>query len=528
MTELSLLGELAWKGTVILAAAFLAAAMLRRASAAARHFLWTEALAALLLLPAAISVAPRWKVQPVVKATAGAAAGEAAGSFLIVRPGPANPLPSPWLLLWAVGCGIVALRWATGEVRTRQILRRAKTADYAEEPGKEIAGALGIRRNVAMREAADVPIPLACGLWRPTVVLPAHAAAWPEARLRMVLRHELAHIRRWDLAAQALGQAVCCLYWFHPLAWMAARRLRKERESACDDAVLAGGASPHQYAADLVDLARGVAARRRAWADKPAMAEASDLETRVRDLFDRQRNRGPLGTRAALAIEIAMLALLLPVASLTVHAQPARGGLAGVVQDPSGARVPFCRVAAKNQDGANEEMTRANAAGEYRFAAIPPGEYILEAASPGFMLAKVKAAVTSGQAARMDISLSLGSVSETMTISGQKPATVTPNATPPQRIRVGGMVQPVRLLEQVKPEYPAALQQAGVQGTVLIRGTISKEGEVLSPQVVNTEIDPRLAQLALEAFRQWHYQPSLLNGEPVETVTTVNIDFKLN
>ena len=95
-------------------------------------------------------------------------------------------------------------------------------------------------------------------------------------------------------------------------------------------------------------------------------------------------------------------------------------------------------------------------------------------------------------------------------------------------IRVGGNVQPARIVQQVRPDYPADLQQAGVEGTVLIRAIISKDGNLLSPQVINTEIDSRLAQLALTAVKQWRYQPSLLNGEPVEVMTTVSIDFKLN
>ena len=60
---------------------------------------------------------------------------------------------------------------------------------------------------------------------------------------------------------------------------------------------------------------------------------------------------------------------------------------------------------------------------------------------------------------------------------------------------------------------------------MFIRAVISMDGEVLSPQVVNTNIDPRLTQLALEAVKQWRYQPTLLNGQPVETATTVTIDF---
>jgi TonB family protein len=374
-----------------------------------------------------------------------------------------------------------------------------------------------------------MPVPLAWGILRPVVVLPEAAARWPEARIRVVLWHELTHIRRYDLAAQLLGQVACCLYWFQPLAWMAARRLRQERELACDDVVLAAGVPPHEYAADLVDLARGLAGRRRAWVSTPAMAEACDLESRVRALFDRSRNRRPLGKKTVWAIEASMLAVLLPIASVVVQAQADRGSLAGVVMDPSGARVPGTRVTANHRGGTNKETTRSNAAGEYRFNAVPAGEYVLEFGSPGFALTKVAAAVAAGQTARVDATLELGSVSELITIAGQKPPTVTPNETGTrERIRVGGNVQPVKLIRQVRPDYPADLQQLGVQGTVVIRAVISKDGDVLSPQVVSASADARLAQLALDAVKQWRYQPSLLNGQPVETATTVTIDFALD
>ncbi len=308
---------------------------------------------------------------------------------------------------------------------------------------------------------------------------------------------------------------------------MAARRLREERERACDDAVLASGVPAEDYADALVELARSLAGRKRYWASAPAMAESSNVESRIRALFDTHLNRKPVRARTAVLAGAIAAVFLVPVASLTVFAQQNRGAIAGTVQDPSGARVPFCRVAAKNRDGSNQEVAKADAAGEYRFGAIPPGNYVLEFASPGFALGRYDVVVAPGPAVRLDAKLDLGGVSERLTISGEKPpATRRANGTP-QRIRVGGNVQPVRLLQQIKPEYPRELQQAGVQGTVLIRAVISKEGDVISPKVVNTDIDPRLAQLALDAVKQWRYQSSLLNGEPVETTTTMTIDFTL-
>jgi TonB family protein len=272
----------------------------------------------------------------------------------------------------------------------------------------------------------------------------------------------------------------------------------------------------------------GLAARRRIVADAPAMAAASNLESRVRGLFDSACNRRPLGAGTAAAMGMAALALLLPIAAVTVQAQAPRGSLVGVVQDPSRGRIVNCQVLARNQDGTNQEATRTNEVGEYRFGAIPPGNYVLEFGAPGFKLTKVNAAVATGQAARVDVTLDIGSISERMTVRGQKTAAAAPLAGgTPQRVRIGGNVQPVRLLQQTEPEYPPELQQLGIQGTVVIRAVISTDGRVLSPKVVNTDIDPRLAQLALDAVKQWRYQPSLLNGEPIENTTTLTIDFTL-
>ena len=297
MTQIAWLGEIAWKGTVILLASFAAAVLMYRASAAVRHFLWTVAFGTLLLLPLAIFLAPQWRVQPPMGTrVAGAPKTFAANRTApAVQPDPAKPSRSPWMLLWALGCAMAAMRFAIGASRMRLMVRRAKPADFAQGLAEELGSALLMHRRVIVLETADALVPLASGILRPAIVLPGGAAAWPEARLRTVLRHELAHIGRYDLAAQALGQAACCLYWFHPLAWVAARQQRQERERACDDAVLSSGTAAHEYAADLVDLARGLADRGRAWTDVPAMAEACDLELRVKAMFDRKRNRRPLG-----------------------------------------------------------------------------------------------------------------------------------------------------------------------------------------------------------------------------------------
>lgn len=539
MTWIEFLAQSAWRATVLLTAAIAAAAALRRGPAAVRHFVWTATLTALLVLPLALATVPKW--QWITVTASPAAQTQGSGQMLVVmgklgmgKLGVVSTEASQWpaqlLLIWLAGSVLVAVRFLLGAGGIFWLVRRAAPALYAESNVEELAKALGISRRVQVVESQAAPMPMAWGIRRPVVILPAGAAKWRAERLYAVLLHELVHVQRFDLLAQVIGQAACCLYWFHPFAWIAVRRLRREREQACDDAVLSRGLRAPDYAQHLVDLVRGLADRRNWWRDVPAMAEASDLESRVRGLLDPKRNRNPLSRRTALAVAAAGCAVLVSLASVTARAQAAGGALAGVVTDPSGSVIPGCHVTAKNLDGKNQETTVANAAGEYVFRSIPPGHYSLEFGAPGFAMGKVQAEVSTGTAARVDAHLEIGQISEAVTVQGARTApkpAAAPASASPRRIAVGGNVQASRFLRQVRPEYPEDLQQLGVQGTVMLRAVISKQGNVLSPEVVNTAVDSRLAKLALDAVSQWTYEPTLLNGQPVEVMTSIAIDFRL-
>jgi protein TonB len=90
------------------------------------------------------------------------------------------------------------------------------------------------------------------------------------------------------------------------------------------------------------------------------------------------------------------------------------------------------------------------------------------------------------------------------------------------------MVQALNLIRKVTPMYPPDARAEGVEGTVLLRAIVSKIGSLLSIVPVNTSIDPRLVSAAVGAVSQWQYQPTLLNGEPVEVITTITVSFRLN
>src|SRR3984885_12016339 len=105
----------------------------------------------------------------------------------------------------------------------------------------------------------------------------------------------------------------------------------------------------------------------------------------------------------------------------------------------------------------------------------------------------------------------------------------TPMAVPkvatPQRVRVSSGVSTGLLLRRVNPNYPPLARQARIQGTVILQAEISKTGEIQNLRLVSGH--PMLAPAAIEAVKQWKYKPYLLNGEPVEVETTVQVNFTL-
>jgi protein TonB len=108
--------------------------------------------------------------------------------------------------------------------------------------------------------------------------------------------------------------------------------------------------------------------------------------------------------------------------------------------------------------------------------------------------------------------------------AGSTAAPPPPKVTP-KRITVGGNVQAAHLVNRVQPVYPPLARQTRISGTVKLHAIIGKNGAVEQLQVVSGH--PLLVQSALDAVRQWRYQPTLLNGEPVEVDTEIDVIFSL-
>ena len=109
--------------------------------------------------------------------------------------------------------------------------------------------------------------------------------------------------------------------------------------------------------------------------------------------------------------------------------------------------------------------------------------------------------------------------------AGSSMAPPPPPKATPKRITVGGNVQAAHLVNRVQPSYPPLARQTRISGTVKLHAIIGKDGTVQQLQVVSGH--PLLVQSALDAVRQWRYQPTLLNGDPVEVDTEIDVIFSL-
>ena len=325
----------AWlKSLAVLAVATGLCLLLPRAAAATRHWLWFLAVASLpcLLLLSCLPHAwhrALWPVSTGINSgnqfsltlnlvpaggagdsvtpvsTAGAVAAtvsQGAGS----SPPIAARFSATWLVvalvIWFCGALLGLISVLLSHVRLMRLARQGfplRTSDWALLL-RQASDTLRLRRPVRLWQSLDDVMPLTWGWWRPVVLLPAQAAHWPAQRRRIVLLHELAHVKRWDCLTQTVARIVRALYWINPLVWLATRRMCLERERACDDLVLNGGCKASDYASQLVEIAQTY--RHIPQVAAIAMARSPQIKGRIAAIVDasRARRSRPLTTIAIL------------------------------------------------------------------------------------------------------------------------------------------------------------------------------------------------------------------------------------
>jgi TonB family protein len=555
-TAVPLLLALALKTTMVLALAWVLTLALRWRSAALRHAVWTVGVLSSLLLPILVLLMPTWG-SPYFASVVGH--WSAPRSIMtVLAPSTMSAMSvdavanttalSNWrflvLLAWAAGVGLLALRLGVGLARlgSRSASCKALVGDDWSRHVAELSRRLKLTRPVSFLLAeASGPMPLTWGIIRPRILLPADAKDWTEERKRVVISHEMVHIRRRDWLWQICAEVLRALYWFHPLVWVAAAKLRQESERACDDGVLSTGIAGLDYARHLLDLARTFGNARPGWAAALAVARPSSLERRLVAMLNPSIDRRGLTHAARLTIAAATILLLLPLAALRLPAQNLSGAFTGSVSDASGTGVRNATVimtipkgymfAGKEYASNETQMTTTDDDGKFTFKSLPAGEYELRILKRGFEEYRApQVMLEPGRESSLNVTLKIGSVMEEVDVVPEgtvKPLPESQNAGKPVRLRLGGDVQAAKLITKVQPLYPVTAKTAGIQGTVILHAVIGLDGRPLSLRVMNKDVDPDLARASVEAVNQWRYQPTLLNGEPIEVDTTIKVNFTL-
>lgn len=303
------------KSAGLLCIAWIAALFMRR-QAALRHVVWIFALIAILALPGIELIpSPRplatWHVpaawsptQPALMPAKPSLSIEPIASVERAVPATdssrrnAYPPEKIGFIVWLSGAILLLLRSLSALWMLRRQTARTSEAGAGEPMAavaRQIAEQCRIRRwELRVGEEAFPPVAMTWGLW-PKVVLPREAHEWTEQRLRVVLLHEFAHVRRRDFLWQLLAILASAGYWFHPLVWLACSQMRSAAETAADDFAIQSGIEPHAYADELVTIAGAVGRQRLGANHGLAIVRTSRLGSRVRAILDPLNRRRPLG-----------------------------------------------------------------------------------------------------------------------------------------------------------------------------------------------------------------------------------------
>ncbi|MCI0391264.1 MAG: M56 family metallopeptidase [Acidobacteria bacterium] len=331
-----------WQALALLALAWLALKICRMKSPALRHQVWLFGLVVVAALPLSSMAVRRFPslkpASPVLKYVA-----EAPQVVIDLAPqAPAQTLPEatpdkatttspvkatvktsvfPHSLFaalfaalftaWMIGALIMLARLMKNHLGVRRTLKRAQSIRPADLDCDE-SGILRIGK-VSLRLSTEIHSPILFGVFRPTILLPADITSWttPAERAAMI-QHELAHVERRDTIVNLFQTALSVIFFFHPLVRYACRQLSLEREMACDDRVVALGASAEVYAAGILKAAERsiIAFGLPSGAHQLALFSAKQiLERRIEMILNTNRARTIAHQWRYLVLPIALIAV---------------------------------------------------------------------------------------------------------------------------------------------------------------------------------------------------------------------------
>ena len=425
--------------------------MMCRAAPSVRSFVVRLTLVAIFLLPVLSFMVPIFKISLFDSLTSPWRTTTIEVSSIYresAKTLPESLMQFPWtawvFIVWLAGVAVMLSWLGIGRLYISRIIR---AADSVKDPLilnhiKDVGGAMGVRSQPRLYQSNEIEVPFVLGIFRPIMVIPAAVAGWPSGDIRMMLSHEMAHLKRHDLIWLIVGSLATALHWFNPFVWALRRKLTIEADKACDDYVLAAGTAPVDYAERLINMVGSINRNRAAPEYGAGLAYKSRLEERVMSILRSGKHSLRVGRSPAVLIIFLSSLFVFPLAGLQLYADD-------IPEPPVEPPV---------------ETPEANTPETPELPA--PDEFV--------------------------------------------PLTAMPE-----------------MIEQIPANYPEEAKVDGVEGEVWIKSLVDRDGTVRKALVTQTSGYDMFDQAAVEAALECRFKPGELNGEPVATWVTYQVQFRL-
>lgn len=549
-----------------------------RKRAAAQHLVWTVVVAGMVLLPVLrpmIPAAPLPIAQPqLLQAVSVKPRPQSAATAVSTLSAPARganeaaSLRPSWHLyaaiIYTAGVLLLAIRLFLGLLLSRSLLRRARP--LREELWRYHNLIADARVEVEIQESERVRVPVTHGLKTMRVILPKGWRAWPEQKMTVVLTHELTHARRRDPLLALMAAVNKCIFWFHPLAWWLERQLAVLAEQAADDAAVAVARDAESYARMVLEVAARMKEQNGRLVWHGTALDGSLVAQRIRRVMDprTQKYVKRLGKTARVSLLTSAGLLLWIVAAVDFHSTTQAQDTVSSLVSPQPVRVSE-QVAARNLIEAPLPvypplakkahiqdtvilLAVVDIHGHVTDLKVIAGHPMLvQAAMEAVRSYLYKPFLLNGNPVRFQTTVQvpfgrgakIGPEIETQLEAARQRGSIPPPPPPPppppkvvaltpasssQMIRVSKRAAAGNLIESVKPVYPPVAKAAHVQGIVKLNVRIGSDGRVTDVNLISGH--PMLVQAAIEAVKEYVYKPYLLNANPVEIATIVEVQFK--
>jgi TonB family protein len=521
------------KASFILIAALCINAFLRKRAAAERHLVFTAAILSAALLPMLSAVLPSWQpdvAQQIMRALPRVSERNSnpsvrSSDFVFHADGiepSAGSLDQFIRFVWIAGISANLFFFAMGIRKQHRaaVRNRSLSGTPLAQMTAQLASRMGCKRTIHLSQSADSTMPKTWGILRPQISLPNSAGLWPEERTRVVIAHELAHVRRLDWLWQMAARLACAVYWFNPLFWIACNRLYRDAEIACDDAVINLNIDPKEYASHLLEIAKTLRQSSTVWAATLAMAQRSTLEKRFAALLDSNANRRVAVRTTLLLTAAATLFVVLPLAAMHLSNSPVRRNVDIVAPHVDQYTTPplysdearMLRIegvvtveATIDSDGSVKRLRVVKGLGhgldQNALLAVRDWRFI-PARQHGI-------AVEARTLIEVEFSLRNAELNEL--IANDMATRIGPGVLPPQ------------IVHRVEPSYSVKSPQSKPDGAVVLDAVILEDGTAKIVRVIRS-LDWELDEVAINALKQWRFSPAIKEGVPVRVRMNIAVN----